>query len=213
MYQYFKNNEISSFFNPYIKHQNGLKANNTNKENNTGIYAMTVEQRHECAIKGHKTSKKLKKGIWSLTDEQRISNGKKYGSKAGKIGNVNALKVQREQQIGPWFNPELNRKIRQETFSNKKVIFKNCIFDSKSECELALNLHYQYRLKLKNRVSVHFLVGRKEFDFFIKKLKLFIEYHGWDRENGLNLKKYKNKRRRILNLNGFEDYFLLVLHW
>ena len=186
------------------------------------------------------TCKKEKKGFWN-SDVQR-ENGrkgietqrrKKIGpffnkklhlevvKKAGKIGG------KRVHEIHPNLARDWGRLVHKKYPNQSKengiksagilrgkrnIKFRGVYFDSYGECEIGMNISSQFNIKLKKRNNVHFLVGLKEFDFFIKKC--FIEYHPYnplyDKED-FNLKHYYRNRRLILNKGGYKKYPLIIL--
>jgi len=134
---------------------------------------------------------------------------KKYPDLAKRMGKL-AGESNVKNKTGCFCNPHLNRQIRMKTIKNiGQYKFKQCYFDSKGELEIARCIYYQLNIKLKERISCHFLIGLKEIDFFINNC--FIEYHPavW------NYNKYHNdyyqKRRELLNKNGYKKYPLLVI--
>jgi len=73
-------------------------------------------------------------------------------------------------------------------------------------------IHYQFKIKLKERKNVHFLVGFKEIDFFIHDC--FIEHHPYNPlydKKDIKLKGYYKKRRKALNENGYKDFPLIII--
>jgi len=58
------------------------KAGQKNKENGTGFFKLTVEQRNEHNRKAGQKSYEKETGVHNLTPEQRTKNGKKGGQKA-----------------------------------------------------------------------------------------------------------------------------------
>ena len=116
--------------------------------------------------------------------------------------------VNKKNKIGPFFNPEWNRNIRLSIPRNRRTyLFKNILFDSKGETEIAMSLYYQYKLNLKK--YSHFNVGLKEHDFFMPRYDCFIEYHPYDRNMTLN--KYYKKRQLNLTENGYAHSNLLLI--
>lgn len=187
------------------------------KKNNCGFYSFEVQSKAgKLGIKKcHKVCKQKKIGAWCLNKKEKKFGTFGFTKKQHNIFANRAVVYNRKNNIGPWFNPELNREMRERSSRNRRSLysFNGVFFDSRCECEIAMCLYYQYNLNLEFRKTVHFLIGRKEFDFFVENLKLFIEYHRWDRKHGRNLHAYIKDRRKILDLNGYKDYNLLVITW
>ena len=59
------------------------------------------------------------------------------------------------------------------------------------------------------KISLHIRLGRCEYDYLLEDLKLFVEYHVWDRS--LTAEQYYDKRRNNLNKYGYDDYELVVI--
>ena len=134
-----------------------------------------------------------KKGALNLI--KKLKNEGRYEqhqSKAGKLGGINggpaSIKKQRE---------------------NKPYYFMNVAFDSEQEkifCKLLIE-HDIIKRPIEGH-NVHFKIGRKDIDFFIKQ-KLFVEYHPFDYSR--SEEEYFIERRDILDKNGFEKYPLIVI--
>ena len=132
--------------------------------------------------KALKTTKRLKKGFYDPTHYVQ-----KMGSKAGSSkGGLESVKKQRK---------------------NKPYWFIKTPFDSNSEREIAINIYYQYGIRLIEGKNCHVPISNKEYDFFIKDC--FIEYHPWDRKKTLS--EYYQERRNILNKNGYKNYPLIII--
>jgi len=69
------------------------KANLKNKENKSGIYGLSIEQRKENGKKGTDTQKKLCIGIFALTKGQLEENGKMGGKKGGNTAKELGLGI------------------------------------------------------------------------------------------------------------------------
>ena len=72
------------------KRQKVVKANQTNKKNNTGIYGISPEKRSEISKesgkKGGNKTKELGVGFFSMNREEKSNAGKKGGTKAKELG-------------------------------------------------------------------------------------------------------------------------------
>jgi len=185
----------------HLARERGLKAAVTNRKNNTGVFGISNKMRVINGKLGGAATVRNNPGLY-----------KRIGKIGGKIGSKISIAKHLKNNTG-WQNPELNRIARENILIQRKklYVFKNTNFDSNFECEIAMNLYYQFNTHLKFRKTVHFLVGRKEFDFFIEKFKVFIEYHVWDYRYKLDIKKYTKDRQKILDEGGYKDYNLLVI--
>lgn len=219
--KYLKENK-KSFYNFKLQKELNKKGIETNRKNKTGLFDPKVRER---ILKNHKknktgmfadnfsklgndTQKKLKTGFYNseLQSELGKRGAKKtheickknktgfWSSKSqsakGKKGGVKAIKILRE---------------------NKGYIFKKINFDSKSEMEIAMNIHYQFKIILKENKNYQVKVGSKLYDFFINNI--FIEYHpinNFFHPNETNYSYYQ-KRRQNLNKNGYKDYPLIII--
>ena len=182
----------------------GHNAQKTLKENNLGFYDKRVQilggkkGGKIGALITHKICKNNKTGFWNL-EQQKIN---------GKIGGIKSAESNKINKIGPFFNLELNRQQRinmKKNFGTYK--FKNYYFDSKGEVEIAINLYYQYNIDL--NTDCHFIVENKEYDFLVRQLKTFLEYHPFDLYR--TKEQYYKQRRDTLNKNGYKDYNLVVI--
>lgn len=142
--------------------------------------------------------KENKLGLYGLTKEERILNGKKYGSKAGRIGGlVGGSK-------GGIRTAEILRK-------NKPYIWRGVNFMSKLE----MNFAKEILTKPVDGINCNIKMKGGIIDFFPKEydkkyMGIFVEFHPWD-WSGLTSNEYYNKRRNILNNNGFKGYKLVVV--
>lgn len=149
------------------------------------------------------------KKCFELHSKTFITRGKKVGKLKSPAGGIASQKTLKDKQLGPFYNPKIQRKIQQNISKNKgSYIFKNVGYDTKAEMEFAMNIYYQIE-ELKLWKNYQFIIGRKRIDFYIEKFKCFIEYHPYCR-NGTHADYYKN-RRKILNDGGFKDFNLLVI--
>ncbi|GAG30791.1 unnamed protein product, partial [marine sediment metagenome] len=98
---------------------------------------------------------------------------------------------------------EANRK-------NKPYIWKGVHFMSKLEMEFAKTI----LKKPIDGINCNIIMGSKTIDFFPqsydkKYQNRFVEFHPWDRI--LTHKEYYDKRREVLNQNGYKNYQLIVI--
>jgi len=78
----------------------------------------------------------------------------------------------------------------------KPYFYNNIPFDSNQEREMAILISNKFKVILKENINCHIRVGNNE-------------YHPWDRK--YTPLEYYNKRREILNKNGFQNSGLLLL--
>lgn len=140
--------------------------------------------------RANETHKKNKTNFYNSKFQSEM--GKRANGKGGRISGPIVAKILREK---------------------KGYVFNNIQFDSKSEMEIGMNIHYQIeRLIIGENYEI--LVGNLHYDFLIKKYKCFIEYHPYNKlhdKEDKNLESYYNKRRVNLDLNGYEEYKLLII--
>jgi len=173
----------------------GIASSKKQKKNKTGFYDIKLQKKiHEKLKKENKSFYNLKNqskfgkervkkyGGWSaITKEDRIKNGRQGG-----------LSVQRVLRI-----------------NIRNLKFKNKYYDSKLEIEISICLQKQFNYNPKENRTLHIRIGKYEYDYLLKDLMLFIEFHPWF--NKITEKQYYNKRRKNLNKNGFKDYNLMVI--
>ena len=160
-----------------------------------------------------------------LYPEEQKEWGRKGGTIGGKVTQRLYPNLHRETMLKlrrkyPNYFKEISKKAGLASILNQRknslYIFKNVHFDSYREQEIAMCLFYQYKIKLKEGINCHVIIGGKEFDFLIKKYKCFIEQHSFSRnnidKNFVTCKKYFYKRRKILDKNGYKDYNLIVIN-
>lgn len=90
--------------------------------------------------------------------------------------------------------------------------FMNCLFDSDSERRLC-QIFIKHRLMIKPEEgrNIHFKINRCHIDFFIKN-KVFVEFHPPVKYRmNETLKSYYEKRRRLLDENGYRNYPLIAI--
>lgn len=222
-FKYFKKYEISAFYNPKIQIKNakkihklypnlasecGKKSAKTNKKNKTSMYydkklqskfgkiggkkaAITNRKNNTGSYHDLKIRKKLNKKAAETNKKNKTSFcfDKKLQSKGGKIGGVNAQKTIRKNY--------------------RNLFFKGQYYDSKLEMDISICFQKQFNYIPKEGKTLHIRIGRFEYDYLLKKLKLFIEYHAWDRK--YTFKEYYDRRRKVLNQNGYKNYKLIVI--
>jgi len=214
----------------------GIQSNIINKKNRTGIYGIPKYKRQEYAKRASPQSKitneKNKTGLFDpkvramgrakgLKKGQKANFDKHYKNKTGlwsQESHKKSLETLRRKKIGCYHNKKLQiengkkgGKKTVETLRNKsKYIYKKIHFSSKGELEIALCLEQQFNIKIKEKINYQIQISSKTFDFLINKC--FIEYHPiipfFTIETG---KEYYNKRRQVLNQNGYKNYNLVVI--
>jgi len=107
-----------------VKRQTGKKVGKKHKENKTGIFALTPEQRSENGkvygkISG-KISYEMKVGVHNLTPEQRTANGKKGGAISGKNHKDNGTGF---FKLTPEEKSEIGKKSNETNKKNKTAIY------------------------------------------------------------------------------------------
>lgn len=219
--KYLKENK-KSFYNLELQKELGKRGIETNRKNKTGFFDIKVRKR---ILKNHKKNKtgmfadnfsklgndaqkKLKTGFYNV----------KLQGELGKRGAIATHIICRKNKTG-FFNKKLQSingkkggsKTAKILREKKGYIFKNVKFDSKSEMEIAMNIHYQFKIILKENKNYQIRVGAKTCDFFIKNT--FIEYHPiltFFHPNETN-ESYYQDRRKNLNENGYKNYPLIIL--
>jgi len=230
--KYFKENQISAFYDPRLKRkssskggknthikypnqsrENAKKSIITNKRNKTGIYGISKEQRQKTAKKSHITNKRNKTGIYALTYEQHVKNAKKATITNRKNGTSFCFdkKLQsRGGKIGGKIGGRITAKVLRE---KRNIKFNGIYFASYGECEIGICIYYQIeKLKIDKNYQVN--VGFKSFDFLISQFNCFIEYHPYNQlydKGDTNLIKYYNRRRKILDNNGYKNHNLIII--
>ncbi len=161
-----------------------------------------------------------------------------FGSEFHHKGNRVSNQIQRKNKTNCFFNPEsrkeqsekgveVNKKNKTFSFYNPKIarkagqrsaevsrgkknhIFNSIIFDSKSEMEIGMCIHHQIE-KLKEGINYQKKVGSYSFDFFVDGV--FIEYHPIIKffHPNENSRNYYDKRRKILNINGYNNFLVII---
>jgi hypothetical protein len=186
-----------SFISDETRRKNAKIALQKNKKNKKDAFHNKKIQRKN-ALKAHLTCKKNKLGFWNSRQQ----------SKFGKIGGKKSARIQRKNKTGAYFDPILNKKIRKIFYLKRGTYkFKNILFDSKPEMEMAMNIHYQLDIKLCDNINCHYIFHTYELDFKLNKYKCIIEVHPFSFHKKEN---YFHKRRKILNKGGLKDFNLIV---
>ena len=208
----------------HIKHPDlGKRVDEINRKNNKGIHDPKVRER---AIE---TNKKLKKGLYDPKIQSmggKIAHqkhpdlasrmGKLGGSKGGKKAAITNKKngtsiygITKEQRIknGKIGGSRSMEKLRE----NSPYIWQNVNFMSKAEMKVAQIILNKPILD----INCHIKVNGGIIDFYPQKEDKkfqgkFVEYHPRD-WNGLTPEEYYNKRRKLLDENGFKDKELIVI--
>ncbi len=213
--EYSKENTLG-FYNPDLRKENLKKQ----KENKIGLFS----DDHAIQKLGGKTTvkkcRKSKTGIFSEESRNKLRNvlkTREISKEERRIHSQSAYKMIdycRINKKGTFFNPELNRMVRINQSRNMgRWVFNDLYFDSRAEMEFGLNINYQIE-KLVNNKNFQFIVKRCHYDFYIKKYDCFIEFHPYNPrydKNDKMLKVYYEKRRRNLNINGYENSKLYIL--
>lgn len=157
-------------------------------------------RKHNIWKKSYNTQKNNKIGFFNKEIQKNI---------AIKVKNIN-----KKNKSGSFHNPIINRLVRVSFLRKEnKPIFKNILFDSRGECEIAMNLHYQEIIKLKEYINCHVKIQSCEYDFLIKKYKCFIEYHPYNNiyDKNIKLTSYLKKRRNNLAKTKYHNYGVYLL--
>jgi len=139
-----------------------------------------------------------------------------YNKKLASIAGSAGVKTQIKNKSG-FHNPINQLKASQLGFNvmckGKNIEFNDILFMSKSEAEIAMNLFYQFNVKLVLNETTQAQIGSLFYDFFIKELKCFLEYHQiipyFDKNE--TEESYYNARRQNLDDNGYKDYDLIII--
>ena len=92
--------------------------------------------------------------------------------------------------------------------------FMDCSFDSDSERRLCkIFVEYNLIIKPMKGKNIHFKIGRRHVDFFIKN-KVFVEFHppmNYGTKKGETVESYYEEKRKFLDENGYRKYPLIVI--
>ena len=172
----------------------GKKTAKINKKNKTGFWNPNFSVfRLKGIKKGIETNRKNKTSIFSP----------KIRHKAGKRThelhpNLASERMKHTLKLYPNLASENGRKSAKILREKKGYIFYGIHFDSKSEMEIGMCIHYQLE-KIKEGKNYQFKVDNLTIDFFIQEC--FVEYHPYNTLYD-NVESYKNwgiKRRKVLN--------------
>ena len=183
----------------------GIKAAVTNKLNGTGCFDKKIQSMGGKA--GVKVLREKRLGSWFNSEQHLLASKKgKVAQKANKKGFWDSKQQSRLGKRGGCKTTEIMR-------NRKRIIWKSIFFDSYRECEIAMCIHYQTE-HIKESYNYQFKVSTNHIDFFIKKYKCFIELHFplLHYDNNDTKTKYRNKRRKLLDKNGFRKYKLIVIN-
>ena len=159
----------------------------------------------------------FKKGAKEKSAKWRKENkagfyDKEKASKAGLKG----VKTQIKNKIG-FFSKKSQHIASKLGFEamckNKNIKYFGVLFMSKRECEIAMCLYNQYKIKPIKNKSFQIEVDKYFFDFYIEKFDCFIEVHEvikYFNKNETN-KSYYKKRRKILDNNNLKIKYLIVI--
>jgi len=189
----------SGFYNPKIQSMGGKAVS----KKYGGFAFTTKESRLEASKNSIRTHKKNKTGFFN-PEQQRISH-------------IKINKLNKENGTGLWninvrkSGNSLGGLNAQNTlrFNVRNLRYKNKHFDSIPEIGISICLKEQFNYIPLEGISLHKKVGRYEYDFFLDKLKLFLEYHPFDLK--FTDEEYYNRRLDNLIQNGYKDYNLIVI--
>lgn len=151
--------------------------------------------------KAHETMKK-NGNFYSHQKEATLKCMQKHPNQLKQMGK-------RAQEL----YPDLAYRARRKQRENRPCWYKDCRFDSNQEREVCkLLVKHSLIEKPIEGENVQFRIKNYEIDFFLKQ-KVFLEFHppinlGNKRETE---ESYFNKRRQILDENGFKDYPLVLI--
>ena len=176
----------------------------TNKRNGTGLW----NKDKKIQIKGGKVGGKIR--AIQMKENKTNFYDSKFQSKMSKRG----LFSMKKNKLG-FYDPKIQsmgglacQHILRMNIRNLK--FNNQYYDSKPEIEISLCLQKQFNYIPKEDKTLHIKIGECEYDYLLKNLKLFIEFHAfW--KIGDNEKEYYQRRRENLDNNGHKDYSLIVI--
>lgn len=174
------------------------KSHKTNKRNRTGVYDPKIQSKGGLigVKKSHIINKANKTGFWNPDT----------GSKGGKTTQKKYPNLAKEW--GKSQGPKTIKLLREK----KGIKFKGNYFASFGECEIGMNIHYQFNINLKEGINFQVKVGSKVFDYLVHCC--FIEYHPYNNfleSNKIDPKKYRSQRRKVLNKNRYKNYPLIII--
>ena len=157
--------------------------------------------------------------------EAKYCSSKCFGKINGHLSGKISAENNKKNKKGFWsseFQSEMGKRVTFETRSKagvnaqhtlriniRNLKYKGQYYDSSDEAGISAALQEQFEYIPKEGKNLHIKIKGGEIDYLIEKLKLFIEYHV--RFDKLTFKQYYNKRRKILDENGYKDYDLLVI--
>jgi len=187
-------------------------------------------------IQGKKNAERLKgnkeyfsmmaKKLQEKNPNHSVHNMKKAHETMKKLGNFNEhqrLAALKCMEKNPNQLKEMSKKAHklyslgllalESRRKNYPYRFMGCLFDSNQERILCKKFVEKGIIKEPiEKVNVHFRIGKCHIDFFIKN-KVFIEFHP-PRTFGKTIEtadSYFQKRRKLLDENGFKDYPLVLI--
>ncbi|MCK4526192.1 hypothetical protein KAW18_02375 [candidate division WOR-3 bacterium] len=153
---------------------------------------------------------KLSKSLRKFQDEN-LEYTHEVRSKAGKLGfksleENNPEALHRIKVLGAIAVHKKYPDMARNNLPNPRLEYDGHYFWSKQEIEC-----YKYLVNLEVNFIPHFRIGGKEIDFFIEN-KLFWEHHPIPgmKSYGETNKEYYQRRRQLLDTNGYQDYKLIV---
>lgn len=188
------------FYNPETGRKGGHNAQKTLKKENKSFYNVE-NQRKNGKIGGKKVH------------ELHPNQAKEFGKKHGHKGGINSQKVLKEKNLGFYNSNTQSENGKKGGLKSQKIqrqsslyVFMKAHYDSDKEQEIAMDLFYQYNIKLKEGVTCHVQMKGGEIDFLVKKYKCFIE-----QVHNCGYKTYYKKRRKLLDKNGYKNYKLIII--
>ena len=168
---------------PNLSRENGLKTAEKNKKNGNGLYNSKIQ-----SMGGKKGGKRVHELYPNLSKENGLKTQRLYPNLARENG-LKATEINRENSPYLWegigFLSKEEMKVAQ-IILNKPIVGINC--------------------HIKVNGSIVDFCPQEEDKMFQGK---FVEYHPWDRK--LTPEEYYNKRRKLLDENGFKDKELIVI--
>ncbi len=210
--------KVNCFFDKKLQSKGGRIAHQ--KHDYGIIFRKAIDDWKKRDYKGYiEHQRKASKKSLELHPELHYNFGNNWGSLGGKISAKNPENIKRKTEIllkyikSPKFKVDIIKHL-ENIRKNKRHYFNGIYFSSKEELKVAKKiLEYELETKLIKGKNCHIIIKTnnsfREIDFFIQN-KIFIEYHSYDLQ-GLSDEEYYNKRRKILDDNGFSDKQLIVL--
>ena len=157
----------------------------------------------------HKGKHHAKESLIKISEVTKGENNPFYGKHHIKESRIKMseghMKFNREH---PNRMREICRRSALARRKNSPSWFGGVPFDSKEEMQAGHIICERFGITPIEGINCHVRVNGGEIDFRPTK-SLFVEYHPWDMD-GLTPEQYCNKRRKLLDDNGFKDCELIV---